>query len=352
MRASRKVVVLLRIRLSLVCLLALAAVGCRAQTAPKNDLDPQTGRKIEVMVRAKLNVPSEYEISVGQRGPSDLAGFDTVQVTFTLPGHPERSQTLPFLLSKDGKTLVRLSRWDISKDPAELVPSADRPFRGNPAAKVVIVNYDDLECPYCAKMHAELFPETLDHYNGLVKIVYRDLPLEELHPWAVHAAVNANCLAAQSATAYWGYVDYLHTHGQDVTGPDRDLAKANATLDKLARMQGERSKLDGAKLNACISKQDETAVRAEMKQAEAMGIQQTPMLYINGEALEGALPVKTVWTMIDRALLSEGITPPPSELNQPAAKQEKPQTAPGSKTSATAPAPATAAAAKPATGSN
>ena len=83
---------------------------------------------------------------------------------------------------------------------------------------MVIVNYDDLECPYCAKMHAELFPETLDHYNGLVKIVYRDLPLEELHPWAVHAAVNANCLAAQNPAAYWGYVDYLHTHGQDVTG--------------------------------------------------------------------------------------------------------------------------------------
>ena len=355
MGASRKVVGLSHIRFSLVCLLALAAAGCRAQTAAKTGVDPKTDRKIEVMVRAKLTVPAEYEITVGPRVPSDLAGFDTVQVTFSLAGRPP--QTIPFLLSKDGKTLARISRWDISKDPVELAPATNRPVRGNPDAKVVIVNYDDLECPYCAKMHAELFPETLDHYHGLVKIVYRDLPLEELHPWAVHAAVNANCLAAQSSNAYWSYVDYLHTHGQDVTGPDRDLTKANATLDKLAKLQGERSKLDAAKLDACISKQDETAVRAEMKQASDMGIQQTPMVYVNGEALEGALPTKTLWTMIDRALVSEGITPPPNELNQPAAKQEKQEAAPGTKTTAPAtpaavPAPAATPAPKPATGTN
>ncbi|HZD50409.1 MAG TPA: thioredoxin domain-containing protein [Silvibacterium sp.] len=322
-----------RIRLTLVCLLALAAAGCKAQTTPQNNLDPITTRKIDVLVRAKLNVPSEYQIAIGPRTPSDVAGFDTVPITFSLAGHPDHSQTISFLLSKDGKTLARLSKWDISKDPADMIPSADRPVRGNPNAKVVIVNYDDLECPYCAKMHAELFPETLDHYNGLVKIVYRDLPLEELHPWAVHAAVNANCLAAQSATAYWGYVDYLHTHGQDVTGPDRDLAKSNATLDKLARLQGETSKLDAARLDACIAKQDESAVRAEMKQADGMGIQQTPTVYVNGEMLAGAMPVSALWSIIDRALVSEGITPPPNEFNQPA-KPAQQRSQPGSQSGA------------------
>ncbi|MBV8672056.1 MAG: DsbA family protein [Acidobacteriaceae bacterium] len=275
-----------------------------------------------------MNVPSEYQIAVGQRTPSDIAGYDTVQITFSLPGHPDHSQTIPFLISKDGNTLARLSKWDISKDPAEMIPSSDRPVRGNPNAKVVIVNYDDLECPYCAKMHAELFPETLDHYNGLVKIVYRDLPLEEIHPWAVHAAVDANCIAAQSSPAYWGYVDYLHTHGQDVTGPDRDVKKSDATLDKLARAQGEVSKLDTAKLDACIAKQDESTVRAEMKQADSLGIQQTPTIYVNGEMLAGAMPTSALWAIIDRALVSEGITPPASEYNQPA-KPAQPASQPG-----------------------
>jgi protein-disulfide isomerase len=300
----------------------VAAAGCKAQNTPNNTasntVDQKTLRKIDVEVRSKLNVPSDYQVSVGPRTPSDVPGFDTVQITFSLPAHPDHRQTIPFLLSRDGNTLARVVRWDISKDPADIAPASGRPVRGNPNAKVVIVNYDDLECPYCAKMHAELFPETLDHYNGLVKIVYRDLPLEELHPWAVHAAVNANCLAAQSAPAYWAYVDYLHAHGQDVTGPDRDLTKANATLDKLAHLQSDTSKLDTAKLDACVAKQDESTVRAEMKQADGLGIQQTPTVYVNGEMLAGALPTSALWSIIDRALVAEGITPPPSEFNQPA----------------------------------
>jgi protein-disulfide isomerase len=199
-------------------------------------------------------------------------------------------------------------------------------------------------------MHSELFPETLDHYNGLVKIVYRDLPLEELHPWAVHAAVNANCLAAQSALAYWGYVDYLHAHGQDVTGPDRDLTKADTTLDKLAHLQGEASKLDAAKLDACIAKQDESTIRAEIKQADSLGIQQTPTIYVNGEMLAGALPTSTLWSIIDRALIAEGITPPPNELNQPAKPASQPQSQPGQQTGPQSqPKPA---APRPAAGSN
>jgi protein-disulfide isomerase len=336
-----------RIRLTLVCLLALAAAGCKAQTAPQNSFDQKTTRKIEVLVRAKLSVPSDYQISVGPRTPSAIAGFDAVKITFSLPGHPDHSQTLDFLISKDGNTLARLSKWDISKDPADMIPSSDRPVRGNPNAKVVIVNYDDLECPYCAKMHAELFPETLDHYNSLVKIVYRDLPLEEIHPWAVHAAVDANCIAAQSTPAYWGYVDYLHTHGQDITGPDRDIKKSDATLDKLAHTQGEVSKVDLTKLDACVAKQDESTVRAEMKQADSLGIQQTPTVYINGEMLAGAMPTSSLWSIIDRALLSEGITPPPSQYNQPA-KPAQPPSQPGtaSQPDAKAPAPKSGAGGK------
>ena len=144
----------------------------------------------------------------------------------------------------------------------------------------------------------------------------------------MHAAVNANCLATQSTPAYWEYVDYLHTHGQDVTGPDRDLAKANANLDKLAKLQGGASKLDTAKLDACITKQDESTVRAEMKQADSLGIQQTPTVYVNGEMLAGALPTSALWAIIDRALVAEGITPPPSEFNQPA-KPAQPASQPG-----------------------
>jgi protein-disulfide isomerase len=311
---------------SVVLLAVFAAIGCCAQTAPAattagKPLDQKTSRNIEVTLRSRLQIPPEYVIKVGPRTPSSTPGFDNLMVSFDLPAHPEHSQKMDFLISEDNKTLERVARWDISGDSATLVPTGDRPVRGNPHAKVVIVNFDDLECPFCAKMHAELFPATLSHYKGLIKIVYRDMPLEELHPWAMHAAVNANCLAAQSGQAYWSYVDYLHSHGEDITGPDRDPKKSDAMLDKVALERGATDKLDAAKLSACVGKQDESGVRAEMKLADTLKVDQTPTLYVNGEIVSGALPEEVLWQAIDRALVSEGITPPPSPYNSPTKTQ-------------------------------
>lgn len=314
--------------LSLALLAFIAAPQSPAQAAPAGSasnasasadgLSPKVSRSIELTLRDRLQIPPEYIIHFGQRAPSATPGFDTLPVFFEYPGHPEHSQTLDFLISKDNKMLERISHWEIPADPASLVPAGNRPVRGNPNAKVALVNFDDLECPYCAKLHAELFPDTLDHYKGLIKIVYRDMPIEELHPWAMHAAVNANCLADQSGTSYWSYVDYLHTHGEDITGPDRDVKKADARLDKAALDQGEKDKLDTAKLQACVTKQDQAPVREEMKLSDRLNITATPTMYINGEQVAGALPKEILWPIIDKALVAEGLTPPPDSYSQPA----------------------------------
>ncbi len=136
-----------------------------------------------------------------------------------------KTQVIDFLISDDSTKLIHLDTIDLTKSPEDSISIADRPIRGNPAAKVTIINFDDLECPYCARMHQELFPATLDHYQGQVRFIYKDDPLTDLHPWAMHAAVDANCLAAQSGSVYWTYVDYLHTHGPEITGPDRNAAE-------------------------------------------------------------------------------------------------------------------------------
>jgi Thioredoxin len=57
-----------------------------------------------------------------------------------------------------------MEKFDISRDPADRVPIQSRPVRGNPSTKVTIVSFDDLECPFCAEMHAELFPATAERY--------------------------------------------------------------------------------------------------------------------------------------------------------------------------------------------
>jgi protein-disulfide isomerase len=311
-----------RSRFLLGLLLASALIGCHAQ-APQANADAKLDRKIEILVRSQLSVPPDWNIAVGARSPSAMSGYDTVSLLFSPSADPKHQEKLDFLIAKDNSALARLSKWDLNKTPEDTITVANRPVRGTEAAKVEIVNYDDLECPYCAKMHAELFPETLDHYKGLVKIVYKDDPLVEIHPWALHAAVDANCLAHESPAAYWHYVDYLHTHGEDITGPDRDPRKSNALLDKLAAEEGVKASVAKEPLDACIAKQDQSAVRTSMQEASSLHIDGTPTLFVNGERVAGAQPLAVVWSAIDRALQAEGVTPPPEPGPSAAANAAK-----------------------------
>ncbi len=291
--------------------------GCKAQSTAPSGPDPVLDRRIEVLVRSQYGMPADVTISIGARTPSQFTGYETLPVTIT---HGSKSQVINFLISNDNTKLAHLDTFDLTKDPADAIPIAGRPIRGNPAAKVTVVNFDDLECGYCARLHEELFPATFEHYKGLVRFVYKDDPLTEIHPWAMHAAVDANCLAAQSGDVYWTYVDFLHAHGEEITGNDRDLTKSFAALDRIARQEATLGKLNETVLNACIAKQDETLVRASAKLAEDLGIDGTPAVYVNGEKVSGgAVPEDELWIAIDRALRAAGEQPPPPPAQAPAA---------------------------------
>jgi protein-disulfide isomerase len=309
-----------RIHLSVSLLAVCLVAGCRAQnTAPasasQNPTD-QLNRRIEVMVRSQFNVPQDYAAVIGARKPSKFPGYDDLPVTLT---RGEKATTVNFLISTDNKTLARLETFDLDKDPVFSIDVAGRPIRGNPNAKVTLINFDDLECPYCARLHQSLFPDTMARYKDKVRFIYKDNPLPpEMHPWAMHAAVDANCLASQSGDVYWQYVDYLHTHGQEVTGPDRNLPKSFEALDRIARQEATVGKLDAGKLDACLAKQDESEVRTSLHEAEALKIESAPAVFIDGERVDGAIPEDQLWMVIDRALRAAGEQPPPPPTVQPA----------------------------------
>ena len=322
-----------RSRLLLCCLMALIGSGCRAQNPPPATAnDAKLDRRIELLVRSQMQVPPEYEVTVGARSKSAFPGYSTLPITFSLPTKPDaKPAVVEFLISDDGATLARLQKFDLTKDPANVAQLANRPVRGSDAAKVTIVNFDDLECPYCARMHQELFPQTAEHYKGLVKFVYKDDPLVEIHPWAMHASVDANCLADQSPAAYWSYVDYVHGHGDEISGPDRDVAKAGVALDRIAREQGAKEKVNPGTLDACLKRQDNGAVLASMKEADHLNIDGTPTLFVNGERISGAQPIEQVWKAIDRALVAEGEKPPVSSPAPAASPGATPSSTPAAK---------------------
>jgi protein-disulfide isomerase len=298
------------------------AVGCKAQLAPPQPATQGSpasalNRHIEIMVRSQYNVPPNISVTLGARKPGQIPGYDELPVTLS---HGGKSQVIDFLISTDGKTLARLEKFDLFNDPIFSINVAGRPVRGNPEAKVTVISFDDLECPYCSRMHETLFPATLDHYKGMVRFIYMDNPLQEIHPWAMHAAVNANCLGAQNSQEYWTYVDYIHSHGQEISGEDRTMAKSFDVLNRIARQQATLDRLDSAALDACITRQDETPIRNSMKIAESLRVEGAPALFIEGERIGGALPQDQLWIVIDRALRAAGVEPPaaPTQPAQPA----------------------------------
>ena len=339
-------------RLSLFLLAAsLLRFGCHAQTpaAPVQvgkPLPPAIAFRVEALLRRKAELPPASSINITPMGPSSMPGFSRISVTFTNEGRT--SHALEFLLSDDGKTLEQVATYDIAADPRTLLPAGDRPFRGGPStAPVLIVGFDDLECPFCAKLHATIFPAITQRYGDKVHIVYRDFPLEQ-HPWAMRAALDVNCLAAQSPKGYWDAVDRIHSGYSDIGSDPKDakaektMPRAEQQLDAIVRDEAVKQKADLNKLNACIAKNDTSAIDASRQLAQAFNLQSTPTLFINGDKIDGAVPIEFVFNVIDTALRAEGITPPP-----PYVPPTPPAPAPGT-TSTIAPTPSPAQPAPPA----
>ncbi len=160
-------------------LLLVVCLGCVAQNA-----SPDLTRKIERQVRSYYKIPADVHVLVGVPSASpDFPNYDSVVVT--IDGGGEKKQDLKFVVSKDGSSLVRTIKFDLTKDPfAETmskINTGGRPTRGAKASKVVVVNFDDFECPFCSRMHQTLFPEILKEYGDRITFIYKDYPLVEIH---------------------------------------------------------------------------------------------------------------------------------------------------------------------------
>jgi protein-disulfide isomerase len=286
-------------------LLLLTCLGVGAQVP-----SPDLSQRIERQIRSYYDLPDSVKITVSAPHASDFPNYDGY--TVTLEGDSNK-KTFDFLLSKDQKTLIRMTKMDLSKDPyAENMKKIDvkgRPIRGNPNAKVVIVNFDDFECPFCSRAHQTLFPELLKEYGDRVAFIYKDFPLSEIHPWAIHAAIDANCLAGLNNDAYWDFADYIHSN-QQVVNSEKGHENQFAALDRITLTEGAKFNVDTTKLQACMKAQKEDAVTASVKEGEALGVDGTPTMFVNGRLVNGARSAEEFRAVFDSALQQAGVAVP------------------------------------------
>lgn len=271
--------------------------------------NPELNKRIQDQIRAHFSVPESVSITVGAPKPSTFTGYQTVVVTMS---DGEKTKSYDFLLSQDGKKLARMSSFDISKDPYEeamsKIDTAGRPIRGNKDAKVTIVNYDDFECPFCARMHTAML-DVLKQYGNQVKVIYKDYPLSEIHPWADRAAVDSNCLAIQNGDAYWDFADHVHANQASITDKEehRTVPGMEEAVDKVTLDIGRKHNLNVEQLQACVKNQSQSAaLKKSVAEANGLDVSATPTMFVNGERLEGAVGEDALIQVIKKHLQDQG----------------------------------------------
>jgi protein-disulfide isomerase len=289
----------IRILLSFVLATSLFVVA--QQTLSTNEIN----RRIERQVRAYAEAPMDAKITLGTRSASNFAGYDKLPVDIEANG---AKKTFNFLVAKDGSKLLYVHEFDLSEDPyarvMKKIDVRDRPIRGAQDAKVTVVIYDDYQCPFCGRFYATFMNEVMTKYRDRARVIIKDFPIVDIHPWALHAAVDSTCVAQNSTNAYWQFSDYVHTHQQEFNSNLKtgELDKTFSALDDLALKTAERNGVAAGKLQACLSAQNRATVEASIAEGKSLGIGGTPTLFVNGQEFEGVLTPEQIDAALDRAL--------------------------------------------------
>jgi protein-disulfide isomerase len=161
------------------------------------------------------------------------------------------------------------------------------PFKGSEKAPVTIIKFEDFQCPFCKQVQPT-FNELLSRYDGKVRLVHKDLPLESLHPQASQAAEAARCAYEQGK--FWEYHDKLYATSPKASADD---------LKSYAKDIG----LNVDSFDRCFaSGKYKAVVQQDLNEGAQLGLTGTPTFFINGREISGNQPSETFEAIIDEEL--------------------------------------------------
>ena len=204
-------------------------------------------------------------------------------------------------IEKNMPALVKQAITDMTPNPENMAPiTKDDHILGNINASVKLVVYTDLECPYCKVFHNSIL-ELKDNYikDGKIAVVYRNLPLDQLHSKARPEAEASECVAKLGGNdKYWAFVDKIFATTPSNNGLDLNL------LPKFATELG----LDAKAFTTC---QTDKAITQKVTDQETngqkAGAQGTPYPLVTYKdvvkgALQGAIPTDQLKAMVDQLI--------------------------------------------------
>ena len=275
-----KTILRLSLFLSLAC---LAETGVQAQTAPAATaaatVSP-TQKMIEAYLRHLYAFGPDVPVTVGPTKETAVDGVLETTITVLIG---ENKETVKFYVSKDGKYLFRGEMSDMTKDPlAETraqIQMNNVPVWGDAKAPVTIVEYSDFECPVCKNLH-DVMRELMPKYQGKVRVLFKDYPLEQLHPWARTAAIAGRCAYQQDRNAFWKIYDLIYDN--------QEIISASTVWTKMTDY-AEQLRLDSNAFKACMAGPEAgQAVNASRANGQAIDVNSTPTVFVNGRRMVGA----------------------------------------------------------------
>jgi protein-disulfide isomerase len=238
----------------------------------------QIQQKVEAYLRNMYAWGPNFKLKFEPLKDTPVANLYEVKVEVSADG---QGDTASFYVTKDGHFLIRAELEDITTDPAikirKQITQGGYPSKGPADAKVVLVEYADYQCPSCRQLDGIL--RALLPTQPQVRLVYKDFPLIQIHPWAMTAAIAGRCAYRQDPAAFWKFHDTLYDN-QTLISPENAYQK----MQDYAAQSG----LDANALKTCMANpQTQEEVKKSMAEGESLHINNTPTIFVNGRRLIG-----------------------------------------------------------------
>jgi protein-disulfide isomerase len=253
--------------------------------------------KVEIVqiIREQFKVAPEISLTLGSIRDSN---FPNLWMTDLTADNGKQKQTLEIYLTKDNRTLVwgRFFNFgmDLRREALRTIVTTNQPTQGPEHAPVTIVEYADLECPMCVRLHEFFEKELLPKYGDKIRIVFKEFPLVQIHDWSLTAAIANQCVYEVKPEAYAPYRSLIF---QNQSGTN--AANVRDTLLGYAEQVG----VDRVRLAGCLdSKASLPRVDEGSREGKQLEIQSTPTCFINGRMLVGYPSAEAYYKAIDAAL--------------------------------------------------
>jgi len=247
-------------------------------------------------LREQFKIPATTNISASDFRPSAYPRLLASTVSIVNPNKPPETQD--FYLTSDRQALVVGGIFNLTenlrKTALKTIDTVNQARLGPANAPVTIVEYADLQCPSCARMHDLLENDIMKKYPGHVRVIFKEFPLASIHEWTLMGSIANQCVYQINPSLYSPFRSLLYKNQMGINA-------GNAR--ELMLTYGEQLGIDRLRLAGCIdSKASLPRVEANFLEGKKIGVQSTPTLFINGQMMVGLPQAEEIHKRVDEAL--------------------------------------------------